>query len=302
MRNKYKYNREFKTIDTEEKAYILGYFYGDGCITQCKQKRRNKIYIKYLCSILSKDKEIVDKIKNIYKFFNVCISKGIYYTLYVSGKDIYDDLSNNGVYQRKSSMNKDLLKIPKIENHLIPHFIRGLYDSDGGFYLYDTLVETFFCSTSLPFISEIKEWLSTNNIETHLTMRNRKESQLFYYIRSKSNHAAKSFFDLIYKDANIFMQRKRQVFTQGIMIDPTLKKSKYYSAIPGNTNQLLRLQKDYKNVVEKYKQIEKVEFPSVCCNYHTIQSGKSYKKGIIRPLFLCLKCGKRSVLNRADLK
>lgn len=86
------------------------------------------------------------------------------------------------------------------------------------------------------------------------------------------------------------------------MSEVSIKKSNYNSKIKGNTNQYDRLVKDYKRVLEKYKEIKKIENPSVCCNYHTIESGKSYKKQMVRPLFLCLNCGKRSVFNRVLLK
>lgn len=33
MRKSYIYSREFKSIDTIEKAYVLGLFYADGCIS-----------------------------------------------------------------------------------------------------------------------------------------------------------------------------------------------------------------------------------------------------------------------------
>lgn len=34
-----KYNREFKEIDTEEKAYFLGLLFADGCISEIIKKK-----------------------------------------------------------------------------------------------------------------------------------------------------------------------------------------------------------------------------------------------------------------------
>jgi Asp-tRNA(Asn)/Glu-tRNA(Gln) amidotransferase C subunit len=299
MKNIYK--SEFSTINTEEKAYVLGYIYGDGCLYQQKSKRKN-VSIQYRTTILSKDEEIIDKIKNCFNFFNKTVTKNKYYTLTAYNKELFDDLKKAGVYEKKSKENRNFLKIPKISEKLIPHFIRGLYDSDGGFYLYDTLIETFFCSTSLPFMLEIKNWFIKNNINVNFREVKKEGFLDMYWIRTKSNTSAKKFYDLIYKDSNIFMDRKMKVFLEGDMSEVSVKKSNYNSKIKSNNNQYNRLVRDYKKVLEKYKEIKEVENPSVCCNYHTIESGKSYKKQMVRPLFLCLNCGKRSVFNRVLLK
>lgn len=292
-----KYNREFQHIDTQEKAYLLGYFYGDGCI----HKRVQKKVTVYSSSITSLDWEIIFKFKENFKFFNVLTTKSKYKTLVCSNPEFYEDLKSHGIVERKSTKNKDLLKIPKIDEELVKHFIRGLYDSDGGYYLYGSLLETFFCSTSKIFITEVLDWFESNGIKLNLNSRVNRQTPI-YFIRSKSNVTATKFYELIYKDATIFMERKKNVFLGLDSRVGELKNSENHAKTKGNDNQLKRLYTDYKNVVDKYKNIVKVDFPSVCCDYHTVVSGKSYKKNIVRDLFLCLKCGKKSVYNKVLLK
>ena len=302
MKNLCKYNGEFYNIDSEEKAYLLGYLFGDGWITTSTHKSNKNSITYYKTGVLSKDKEIIDKFKEIFPFFNYTLHKSKYHSLTVYNKELYDDLKNLGILERKSSENKHLLKIPNIDNTLISHFIRGLYDSDGGIYLYNTLIETFFCSTSYTLITEVQNWLLQNNIKSSLRPVYRESYLPIFYLRTKSNKAARLFYSLIYKDPNIYMNRKKDVFLKGDISESAFKKSKYANNLKSTDNQLQRLYKDYAKVIEKYKMIEQIEYPSVCCNYHTVQSGKSYKKNIIRPLFLCLKCGKKSVFNRVLLK
>jgi len=292
---KIKYNNEFKIINTEEKSYFLGYLFGDGCLSISKNKKS----FNYCVSMTSKDRDIIDKILLSFPFFNLCKDRQ-YFKIYSYNKELFKDLENLGILKNKSTKNKDLLKIPKIDNTLIKHFIRGLYDSDGGFYLYNTLLETFFCSTSFHFINEVREWLLKNDIKTNLNKRKTKNSYI-YYIRSKSNKAANKFYKLIYLNSKIYMDRKMETFLKASMISSDIKKSNYNINKKGTEKQLEKLNKDYKNIIFKFSKIQKIENPSLCCNYHTIESGKSHKKGTIRPLYLCLKCGKRSVYNRCSI-
>ncbi len=140
MTVKIKYNNELEHINTEEKAYLIGYLYGDGCIHS--RINKNKKSFTYLTTITSIDLDILEKIKNNFKFFNLS-NRGKYYTISSYSRKLYEDLLNNGLFERKSIENKDNLRLPKLDENLIPHFIRGLYDADGGYYLYGTLLETF---------------------------------------------------------------------------------------------------------------------------------------------------------------
>lgn len=66
MKNKYKTDY-FNVIDTEKKAYFLGFIYADGCIY--KRQKGNSLEISLNISIQSKDKEILEELEkelNIY--------------------------------------------------------------------------------------------------------------------------------------------------------------------------------------------------------------------------------------------
>ena len=61
-----KYTDEFKTIDTPNKAYLLGLIYSDGSIT-------NNIGQSYCCRIKINDVELLDRIVKVFSFF--CLPK-----------------------------------------------------------------------------------------------------------------------------------------------------------------------------------------------------------------------------------
>jgi intein-encoded DNA endonuclease-like protein len=112
----------FEKIDTEEKAYILGFIYADGY----NQTSRSQIRI----TINKKDIDILEKI-------NKCL-KNTKPILYLKSNTIVDisinsvkmskDLEKLGCMQNKTFK----LKFPYfIDKSLIRHFIRGYVDGDG---------------------------------------------------------------------------------------------------------------------------------------------------------------------------
>lgn len=137
-RRKYSLNEnDFDKIDTQNKAYVLGLIYADGCNFPPK--------CTSFISLQESDKEILEKIKieigstqpikiidqssrndNNYSYNNMC-------TLNMYSKHICESLERLGVVRNKSLV----LDFPTIDNHLIPHFVRGYFDGDGSLYMYE---------------------------------------------------------------------------------------------------------------------------------------------------------------------
>lgn len=112
----------FEVIDTEEKAYWLGFLYADGYL--------NKTQPGHIELGLKKDD--YDHIDKFRKFINSdnkisYRSKTNSYRLSFSDVKMYKDLINNGCLECKSL----ILKAPNINNNIKRHFIRGYVDGDG---------------------------------------------------------------------------------------------------------------------------------------------------------------------------
>ena len=131
--NKTKFNENvFDVIDTEEKAYWLGFIYADGYISSTR-----------FCFELSLKLGDIQHLENFNKFMgyqgdNVKIGKTSFggQTFYkcrfsVTNKHLWEVLNNYGCVPRKSL----ILKFPdeKIftDKKLIRHFLRGYFDGDG---------------------------------------------------------------------------------------------------------------------------------------------------------------------------
>jgi hypothetical protein len=130
---KYEINESFfDIIDTEEKAYILGFIFADGSVGHYKGT------FKLAIVQTVQDTEILEKIAGqIYK--NPFAIK--YYkkkrgkpqgTFYVHNQRLVESLYEYGCVSRKSL----ILQFPTLlPNNIMPHFIRGYFDGDGCVYV-----------------------------------------------------------------------------------------------------------------------------------------------------------------------
>lgn len=138
----YVYNTHFfDVIDTEEKAYFLGFIYADGCVF------RNELKI----SINKRDIDILKKLKvcmqsnsKIHYKTNITDSGFIsdIATINMSHKNLKNSLLSHGVVENKTF--KIMFPYNSIPDSLLKHFIRGYFDGDGciSFYTVNELIRT----------------------------------------------------------------------------------------------------------------------------------------------------------------
>lgn len=117
----------FKTIDSPEKAYWLGFICADGCI----YKDGGKL------TIMVKDREICEKFKVAIKSDHKISDREVYdkrtdkiYTessIQITNTLFVSNLINLGVTSKKSSV----LSFPDIKESYYSYFIAGLFDGDG---------------------------------------------------------------------------------------------------------------------------------------------------------------------------
>ena len=209
----------FDTIDTEEKAYWLGFIYADGYIANTKNKKKKK-YIFEL-SLSEKDVNHLYKFNTFMKYEgdnvkigNVKCGKNIFKRCRwsVGNKHLWNMLNNLGCVPNKSL----LLKFPNISifrnKSLIRHFIRGYFDGDGCF-------SRHVCKKIIsPYISILGTEQFLKGIVSNLPMkfkyvlRNNSKDQNI----TKSLHTYKlyleQFINYMYKDATIYLDRKYKLY------------------------------------------------------------------------------------------
>lgn len=135
---------------------------------------------------------------------------------------LFDDLSNQGILVRKSEVNKNQLKFPKLNQKLISHFIRGFFDGDGSISISKkrpNLRRIEICCSSEIFLTELKNILQSNNVNCPIFREKRNNKSSLYvleWVNSKDILNLKKFF---YKDANIYLKRKKEKFDSFKIID-----------------------------------------------------------------------------------
>ncbi|MDP3093157.1 MAG: NUMOD3 domain-containing DNA-binding protein [bacterium] len=199
----------FSSIDNEEKAYWLGFFSGDGTITE------NKIRLR----LANKDTDHLSKFK-----------KAVSWT----GKDYYSKRDGaTEVVFRSSKMVSNLaryhvtprktfsVRFPSIPEYLEPHFIRGVFDADGCIsrairvsrgksgQLYLFYGGDFNIEGNKEFVLEIqsrllKLGLSANSINY--------PGKRIYRVRYGGINQLRVIYRYLYNNSKVFLERKKELF------------------------------------------------------------------------------------------
>ena len=195
----------FDSIDTTNKAYILGFLYADGCniINESKWQYQWQLALK------ADDFEILQDIRNEIGYDGpISIEKRKYRgnifgnvaRLIVCNKHMCLKLLECGVVPNKTY----ITSFPKwLNDGLVPHFIRGVFDGDG---CIDKQGHASFAG-SKTFVEEIAEILR-NECGLKCNLYQCKQSLCTWQCHMSGKINAKIFLDWIYKDADLKLERK----------------------------------------------------------------------------------------------
>lgn len=219
LKNRYTLNDSyFSKIDTEEKAYWLGFIYADGYVGD---SHYNNIVINSI------DKEHLEKFKKAIaytgKIRKVNRSGGYKtdkesYTINFSNPNMCKDLRELGLYPGKSTTMESL---PNIPDNLVRHFIRGYFDGDGSICasknrsvvkgkLYEYEKPVFNMIGTKEFLSEMLIKMPIERCN-YAETNNRSENMIYMTVCKRSDVV--KIYDYFYKDSTIFLERKYDKFT-----------------------------------------------------------------------------------------
>lgn len=189
----------FDKIDTEEKAYWLGFLFADGY----NNETRGTV-------VLTLHNQDLDTLNKFTKFMNTNKPIGRNTDnsskVVIESKHISKTLSKIGMIQKKTHV----LEFPNIEKHLRKDFIRGYFDGDGcatygkkiGYNITISIVSTK--SFLFKILDEIKD------IKFSLVKRHKDRDDNIYSITSGGVSNIIKFYYYLYDDSNIYMSRKKK--------------------------------------------------------------------------------------------
>lgn len=217
QKRKYPLREDFlDKIDCEEKAYFLGIIYADGY----NNTDRGSISL----GLKESDRDVLDKLSGLiqpskplqfinYKEQNTKGYKNSknQYRLVISSRRLSKRLSQLGCPKAKTHR----LHFPSnehIPNHLIHHFVRGYFDGDGsinsGERKYFAIVGT------VDFLDGLQELLvkELKFSKTKLIVRHPERNNNIAALTKCGRNQCIVFRDWLYKDAHIYLERKKKVF------------------------------------------------------------------------------------------
>ena len=177
----------FKTIDTDVKAYWLGWLITDGCISKNSigmtlQGRDLEILEKF-----QKDLGLKDRIspfnKNYYRFAFCC-------------KDMKDDLQQYGVISNKTFS----VDIPNIDAKFYPALLRGCFEGDGWILVSNRRGKPEY---EFGFVGNEACVNSFNNLISELVgipKKNVTKSNNMFRVRWSNKEEIVRIFNVLYKD------------------------------------------------------------------------------------------------------
>jgi len=221
--NKIKFdNTIFDTIDTEEKAYWLGFIFADGYVSGEKDGK-NEYYFEL--SLKGSDKSHLDKFNKFMKHEDVnhvkinraeCFNTGVMCDRCrwgIRDRHLWEILNSYGCIPSKSL----ILEFPKLEifkdKTLIKHFIRGYWDGDGclSYSNKEHTIANISVLGTEKFLTEVKNNLPLKT-DYKLTYNNDKNS-ITKVLQLQGKNAFKLAYYL-YADSAIYLDRKYKKYLE----------------------------------------------------------------------------------------
>ncbi|PYY28346.1 LAGLIDADG family homing endonuclease [Paenibacillus illinoisensis] len=211
-KSKYTYDHDFfEKIDTEDKAYWLGFIYADGCISikeeinscelSIKLQKNDAEHLKKFNKSLNGNIEVTtfDRTSNFdNKLYGGC-------QIRIYSQQMVRDLQNCGITTNKSLT----ISFPTLEQELIRHFVRGFFDGDGCLTKNNhkngkSYVRADFTCGSEVFVHQLRDILYKSGINTYI----HREPERPYRLVIGGMKNCDKFFKYIYDDATIYLERK----------------------------------------------------------------------------------------------
>lgn len=196
----------FDTINTQEKAYWLGFLAADGAITG-----KNEVTVSLACV----DREHLIEFKNALKSSHPV--KNYFYEnrhsfcrFSIKSDHMTQSLNRMGIVKRKSL----IVRTPDIPKELLKGFYRGYFDGDGSLIIPARNGNiTFAISSNLVFLKQYQDYLVQEcNVNAIKIYSDTRSSQGYGDLKYCGKDQVKRILDHFYLDSTIHLKRKWELY------------------------------------------------------------------------------------------
>jgi len=234
-KNSYDPNRkiiDFRIIDSEVKAYLLGFIYADGCVWFSKDSRNRQFKIR----LSIKDKDHLIKIGRYFnkvpREYKTSIHNNVNYdnkkitrydrdykcvSLDCSDRMLIEQLIEKGIYSSKSKNDRSSDAFDCISSNFKHHFIRGMVDGDGCFSINKkyNFLNFSLCGANNIILEKINNEISIKcNLKKHDVYKLWSNCYNFQYWKKED---IVKIYQYLYDDATIFLERKKEIIKNFVL-------------------------------------------------------------------------------------
>lgn len=201
----------FSVIDTEEKAYWLGFLYADGYVSSVGGKKVGLSLSTTDMKHLEKFKAFIGAENPICVYHSSGYGNGEYGRIIIASDKMYDDLVGHGVLEHKSN----ILEFPTwLNDDLKRHFLRGYIDGDGCITKNGNSYAVKICGTH-DFHNGVIEYLKEAGVFKYGRTEKRR-SNCEVLSLNMFGETAYGVIKLLYTDEHIALDRKYDVATSAL--------------------------------------------------------------------------------------
>ena len=200
----------FEKIDTELKAYWLGFLYADGCVLSPQEYGQQDFQL----TLAKQDEQSIIDFKNdLQSTYPIRYDNSkskinpkvqVQVIMKMKSQKTVEDLKKLGCVEKKSL----ILKFPteeQVPNEFIYHFIRGYFDGNGS--ISGTKQHPYISFTGTEdFIKTLSHYFNYGSISQD------KRKTNSWYLGTGGINAIQHYYELMYKDATRYMKRKYDKF------------------------------------------------------------------------------------------
>lgn len=195
--------KAFDSIDTEEKAYWLGFIAADGYVGFAKER-----LCKFELSLQLSDFLHLEKFKNFLKYSKPIRTDSYRCRIQFMNSHLVERLEQLGIVNRKSL----ILKFPtdnQVPKKLLIHYIRGYFDGDGSITKPNRVIHVQLAGTK-EYLEILDKEIDLNGTISKHNMKNDHNTFILHYHGDR----ARFFLDQIYENSNIHLNRKYEIYQQ----------------------------------------------------------------------------------------